>query len=91
MHNKRLIDLDKLFSDPSKQIVIGAGDNICIDIADIAKEPIVDAMPIIHARWIEDRGRVIRDFVCSNCGKHENPHTAIKGHYCWFCGAKMDL
>lgn len=91
MRNKRLIDLDRLLSDQSKQINIGAGDNICIDVADIAKEPIVDAAPIIHARWIEQTNTGIRRFECSNCGKHENPHTAIKGRYCWSCGAKMDL
>lgn len=25
-----------------------------------------------------------------NCGAHENKHTAVKGGYCWRCGAKMD-
>ena len=47
-----------------------------------------DVAPVIHSYWkrtIEGR------WECSNCGAHENPHTAIKGHYCWRCGAKMDL
>lgn len=51
----------------------------------------VDVAPVVHGRWIEKtvpEGR--RYFECSNCGAHENKHTAIKGYYCWRCGAKMD-
>ena len=50
-----------------------------------------DVAPVVHGRWIEKttpEGR--RYFECSNCGAHENKHTAVKGGYCWRCGAKMD-
>ena len=53
--------------------------------------PTADVAPVVHGRWIEKtvpEGR--RYFECSNCGAHENKHTAIKGYYCWRCGAKMD-
>lgn len=53
--------------------------------------PAADVAPVVHGRWIEKtvpEGR--RYFECSNCGAHENRHTAIKGYYCWRCGAKMD-
>lgn len=40
----RLIDADALIANEDLLIVIGAGDNICIDIADIAKAPAVDAV-----------------------------------------------
>lgn len=59
--------------------------------AEICKIPAADISPVVHGRWIEQtvpEGR--RYFECSNCGAHENRHTAIKGYYCWRCGAKMD-
>ena len=50
-----------------------------------------DVAVVVHAKWIENRNVVVgRYFTCSNCGKDENHHTAIKGRYCWYCGAKMD-
>lgn len=51
-----------------------------------------EVAPVVHGRWIlrkEPDGHLC--FGCSNCGKIENKHTAIKGKYCWSCGAKMDL
>lgn len=50
----------------------------------------VDVAPVVHGYWIEKKSAVGRYFECSNCGAHENKHTAIKGYYCWRCGAKMD-
>lgn len=53
--------------------------------------PAADVAPVVHGRWIEktahDRRRY---FECFNCGKQENKHTAIRGGFCWNCGAKMD-
>ena len=54
-------------------------------------ENIKDWVPVVHGRWIEKTvPEGCRYFECSNCGAHENRHTAIKGYYCWRCGAKMD-
>lgn len=52
---------------------------------------IIDVDPVVHGRWIEKSApeRKIY-FECSHCGAQENKHTAIKGYYCWRCGAKMD-
>ena len=53
--------------------------------------PAADVAPAAHGRWIEKTvPEGCRYFECSNCGAHENRHTAIKGYYCWRCGAKMD-
>lgn len=53
--------------------------------------PAADVAPVVHGRWIEKTAPYGgRYFECSNCGAHENIHTAIKGYYCWRCGAKMD-
>lgn len=56
----RLIDADALIKRYDLHIVIGAGDNICIDIADIAKAPTVDAVEVVrckdckHGVWDEE-------------------------------------
>ena len=60
-------------------------------IKKIPKGIIVDVAPVVHGRWIEKSAPAIKTyFECSHCGAHENKHTAIKGYYCWRCGAKMD-
>ena len=57
----------------------------------LKKVPAADVAPVVHGRWIEKTvPERCRYFECSNCGAHENKHTAIKGYYCWRCGAKMD-
>lgn len=53
--------------------------------------PAADVAPVVHARWIEKSAPARKIyFECSHCGAQENKHTAIKGYYCWRCGAKMD-
>ena len=57
----------------------------------IESVPAADVVPVVHGRWIEKTvPEGCRYFECSNCGAYENRHTAIKGYYCWRCGAKMD-
>ena len=62
----------------------------------IDEQPTVDAVEVVHGRWIEDYDTFIQDngyesepihtgFVCSVCGRHS---FAIEP-YC-HCGAKMD-
>lgn len=53
--------------------------------------PAADVAPVVHGRWIEKSAPARKIyFECSQCGAQENKHTAIKGYYCWRCGAKMD-
>ena len=57
----------------------------------IWKAPAADVAPVVHGRWIEKSAPARKIyFECSHCGAQENKHTAIKGYYCWRCGAKMD-
>ncbi len=38
-----------------------------------------------------ERERLLRRFnIDDMMNVKENKHTAIKGHYCWRCGARMD-
>ena len=57
----------------------------------IEELPSADVAPVVHGRWIEKSAPARKIyFECSHCGAQENKHTAIKGYYCWRCGAKMD-
>lgn len=62
------------------------------DLVDtFADIPAADVVPVRRGRWIEKTAHDRQQyFECSNCGKQENKHTAIRGGFCWNCGAKMD-
>ena len=86
----RLIDADALINDRENFIVIGAGDNICIDIYDIEKAPTIEDEPVKHGRWEWDTEDIYRCTVC-----YEKVHVKeVMGRpdwdYCPNCGAKMD-
>ena len=61
------------------------------DVRRLLSIPAADDAPVRHGRWIEKTAPAVHKYYeCSNCGAHENKHTAIKGRYCWRCGVKMD-
>ena len=85
----RLIDADALINDRGNFIVIGAGDNICIDISDIEKAPTIEAEPVKHGRWVEKEKYTFGImYDCSLCENRilDNGHS---WNYCPNCGAKM--
>ena len=61
-------------------------------IAAIAGQPTVDAVEVVHGRWIfkhnpiTDPKRYFIRIVCSEC----DLHTGQVSNYCPNCGAKMD-
>lgn len=62
-----------------------------IGVRDAVKSvPIIDAEPVVHARWIptKDSTGFTRN-TCSNCGRIVDTFTAISAPYC-HCGARMD-
>lgn len=56
----------------------------------VYQQPLIDAVPVVHGRWIEVRGR----YICSECKSRASLHSGGIGqnlsHYCPNCGAKMD-
>ena len=85
----RLIDADEIIKESFtvKTQEYGMIDVVAVDI--IEEQPIADVQPVLHGYWININSCGIKERKCSNCGKKDNPKTAIKGHYCWNCGAKM--
>lgn len=87
MSEQRLIDANALdFSHCDNEFD-------CIYIVDNA--PTIDAVPVVHGRWITTRTYSHDgEPYCSNCGE-EAPaeygrYTYIKSTYCPNCGSKMD-
>ena len=89
-NKKRLIEIPE---DGIIRIPIMAGETAvgekCIDLSHI---PTVDAVEVMHGRWIHD-GQKLRGGVdwwhCSECGRPASG-VDIKFNYCPNCGAKMD-
>ena len=67
------------------------GNKVILCVCDFIRlQEVADVAPVVHAQWIEKDCITGKYFECSNCHKPENKHTAIKGKYCWYCGARMD-
>ena len=64
-----------------------------VDVEDIEDAPVIEAIPVIHAKWIpivnistpkEDMEKI--GSKCSNCGGHGH----YTDRYCKHCGALME-
>lgn len=97
----RLIDADELWAGYAGLTRVrdtewqqGYWDGVDDVVDGLNKMPIVDAVPVVHGRWI-DSGENDADgngiFNCSLCKHREVHNRTVNVPYCWFCGAKMDL
>lgn len=75
-----------------KETLVGAGDPILASvlnraIACVEKQPVADAVPAVHGRWV-----FLNDYQseCSECHKVYWVDHASEPNYCPNCGAKMD-
>ena len=50
--------------------------------------PAVDAVPVVHGRWVPVEGNIFKREQCSSCGAGKAYGEIY--HYCPNCGAKMD-
>lgn len=59
---------------------------------DLDEAPTVDAVPVVHGRWIEDTySNTSYDADCSVCGEKIKWNGCMTDfNYCPNCGAKMD-
>lgn len=91
----RLIDADKLFPYGSVPYYQDDGFKTADRIYGIIKNaPTVDALEVVHARWIErkeifsENEGEVEAVGCSACGKSQRKFRLTP--YCPNCGAKMD-
>lgn len=97
----RLIDADALIEDIKHglwdwETVNGIESRTVLEqtIQDIRNEPTIDAEPVRHGHFIFTHKPNIYGGItikCSECG-YEGVIAHIEDHhYCWVCGAKMDM
>ena len=81
----RLIDADKM------NLLLGISDRDIYAKRMLDHMDTVDAVPVVHGRWIHDGCRIeggIDWCHCSECGKSDN--FCARTNYCPKCGVKMD-
>ncbi len=97
-NEKLLIDADMLME--RFRIVAQSGgavvyhvSDICAAIEDAATEETVDAVEVVHGRWVKKTEDYVYYYACSECGepvlKSQWGHDFFSD-YCPNCGAKMD-
>ena len=84
-NEKRLIEIP---CDGIVRIPIRCGhDTVGEHLIDLSSFPTVDAVEVVHGRWIFDPYAFsMMCYECSNCGEWHD----TKSNYCPNCGAKMD-
>ena len=89
-NEKRLIDANALI-EKKRQFCCGHGEyDYMVELWHIENAPTVDAVEVVHGRWIED---VATDMIaCTECGHAWNiiDNCTETFNYCPNCGAKMD-
>ena len=86
-NEKRLIDAKPLMQNGWHLVQTGESNRFLAQMS-LADVPTVDAVEVVHGRWVYDHWC---EFKCSNCGELSNSKP-YKGreNYCPNCGAKMD-
>ena len=64
-------------------------------IGEVRGTPAIDAVPVVHARWIYSGDMDLdgnSQGYCSRCGAGDKHRADLKNlvPYCWKCGARMD-
>lgn len=88
----RLIDADKL---ESGEVIIPTenGGYEYVEVFykdDVDNAPTVEAEPIRHGHWIEEKSIGDCCYKCSNCGFIRDAYLLEIENYCPNCGARMD-
>lgn len=68
-------------------ITVNAFVGLGVAAVELRKAPAIDAVPVVHARWIHDINNL---YGCSECMARETmSHKKLK-KFCPNCGARMD-
>ena len=86
----RLVDADKIRwkSYPNDY---GETNDDYVGKCDIDNMPTVDAVPVVHGRWLDNRADGYKwAFICSRCGYVDGHPFGDRHNFCPNCGAKME-
>ena len=89
-NEKRLIDAKTLMENGWHLVKTGESNKFLASMS-LADVPTVDAVEVVHGRWIwHDEDEF---FACSNCeysALNNYRGNSVESNYCHNCGAKMD-
>lgn len=87
----KLIDADALKKSVNDKSTHWLNDWSTIGVlAEVDRQPTIDAVPVVHGRWIEKPYLFGTTRYCSKCGDNYGmPHGVF--NFCPNCGTKMDL
>ena len=70
-------------------ITVNAFVGLGVAAGELRKAPAIDAVPVVHARWIDLREshKDIPKIECSNC---KTVIIGLESNFCPKCGARMD-
>jgi hypothetical protein len=85
---KRLIDANALVMDLRRAEGFTLFDDKLFAIDIVGGQDTVDAVGVVHGRWVIDAENHCH---CTHCQCGRNIETQIWWEYCPHCGAKMDL
>ena len=87
----RLIDADVLYEEMTNEYRkhyagTGTGYDFTIAMNIVQKQPTIEAVPVVHAKWIEvDEIAGAKIYKCSACGTR----SRLSSKFCHECGADM--
>ena len=85
-----LIDREKLVHKMFYVEEKSGGHGWVVALEDISKAPTVDAVEVVHGRWINTEEKPHLFYRCSECGDKWSYGVMLHCKYCPNCGAKMD-
>ena len=88
VNKKRLISLDEALKATHGEIYWTESQQASVR-SFLVQQPKVDAVEVVHGRWIKQPVNSSWWVVCSECGITPT-NTRDMTHYCPNCGAKMD-
>ena len=91
----RLIDVDSLLETTNWLVFADNKVDVAyVQVADIMRQPTVEAVPVVHGHWIYGNDFHWYTASCSKCGYRRSTDIKAKNWngwvYCPMCGAKMD-
>lgn len=91
-NEKRLIDFEKARESVMEILAGKVTTPIAVKVSIAMQNATVDAVEVVHGRWIADGWFTKRCSVCHSTPLRENGgrHDACYSNYCPHCGAKMD-
>ena len=91
-NEKRLIDANALWTALDEAGLFASGNPRHIAQQTVEEQPTVDAVEVVHGKWVKSNHRWKKTYKCSVCDNGAFDGNFVHGaRHCPVCGAKMNL